>query len=97
MTEFKLDKDESKLMLLGMLYGFLNHESNLTKTDLKVFFNMYMNSDKYDSFEFEKYSDVKYLIGVDKHQFSKSIKKLVDNNWVVRNDNKFKLFGGIPF
>lgn len=82
---------------LGMLIKFFESKSKLSKTDLKVYFNMYKHSNNYDYFRFDKYSDVEYLIGVDKHQFSKSIKKLVNADCVIKYGNSFSLIGQPPF
>ena len=82
--------------LTGMLISFFDKEINISKTDLKVFFNMYQYSEN-NYFEFEKYFDVQHFIEVDKHQFSKSVKKLIKANFVVKNDNKFYLIGQAPF
>ncbi len=82
--------------LTGMLISFFDEEINISKTDLKVFFNMYQYSEN-NYFEFEKYFDVQHLIKVDKHQFSKSIKKLIKTDFVVKNNNSLKLLGQPPF
>jgi predicted transcriptional regulator len=83
--------------LTGMLNCFFDEEINFSKTDLKVFFTMYQYSNEIDYFEFNKYSDVEHLIGVDKHQFSKSIKKLIKAEFVIKNHNSFKLLSQPPF
>ncbi|WDS55452.1 hypothetical protein [Vibrio aestuarianus] len=97
MTEINCKENIDKKFLLGMLIKFFEEDVKLSKTDLKVYFNMYRYSDKYDYFKFYKYSDVKFYVGVDKHQFSKSIKKLVTAGCVVKNDNSFYLESQIPF
>lgn len=91
-----MDKQYETDFLIGMLFSFFDEKINISKTDLKVFFNMYQYSEN-NYFEFEKYFDVQHLIEVDKHQFSKSIKKLIKANFVVKNDNKFYLVGQPPF
>jgi len=84
--------------LTGMLISFFDENIKISKTDLKVYFNMYKNSNERDIFEFGKFDDVKYLIDVDKHQFSKSIKKLISVNLIVKYDNnKIKLLKQAPF
>ncbi|OBT09914.1 hypothetical protein A9267_20270 [Shewanella sp. UCD-FRSSP16_17] len=97
MKEVEYKENIETKFLMGMLIKFFEDGVKLSKTDLKVYFNMYRYSDKYDYFKFDKYSDVRFCIGVDKHQFSKSIKKLVAAECVVKNDNKFYLVGQIPF
>lgn len=97
MTEINCKENIDEKFLMGLLIKFFDDGVKLSKTDLKVYFNMYRYSDKYDYFKFDKYSDVEFYIGVDKHQFSKSIKKLVAAECVVKNDNSFYLISQIPF
>ncbi|MDE1307853.1 hypothetical protein L9W77_12910 [Vibrio aestuarianus] len=97
MTEISCKENIDKKFLTGMLITFFEEGVKLSKTDLKVYFNMYIYSDKYDYFKFDKYSDIECYVGVDKHQFSKSIKKLVAAECVVKNDNSFYLISTIPF
>ncbi|PMH37861.1 hypothetical protein BCU68_16675 [Vibrio sp. 10N.286.49.B3] len=97
MTEINCKENIDKKFLMGMLIKFFEEDIKLSKTDLKVYFHMYLYSDKHDYFKFDKYSDVEFHIGVDKHQFSKSIKKLVTAECVVKNDNSFYLISQIPF
>lgn len=97
MTEINCKENIDEKFLMGLLIKFFDDGVKLSKTDLKVYFNMYRYSDKYDYFKFDNYSDVEFYIGVDKHQFSKSIKKLVAAECVVKNDNSFYLISQIPF
>jgi hypothetical protein len=97
MTEINCKEKIDERFLMGLLIKFFEEDVKLSKTDLKVYFNMYIYSDKYDCFKFDKYSDVECYVGVDKHQFSKSIKKLVTAECVVKNDNGFYLESQIPF
>ncbi|MFW7526237.1 hypothetical protein ACODM8_19160 [Vibrio ostreicida] len=97
MIEINCKEKMDEKFLTGMLIKFFEADVKLSKTDLKVYFNMYVYSDKYDYFKFDKYSDVESYIKVDKHQFSKSIKRLVAAECVVKNDNSFYLISQIPF
>ena len=93
-----MDKQYETDFLIVMLFSFFDEKLKISKTDLKVYFNMYRNSNEIDIFEFKKYADVEYLIDVDKYQFSKSIKKLMAINLVVKYDNnKINLLGQAPF
>ena len=97
MTEINWKENIDEKFLMGMLLKFFEKGVKLSKTDLKVYFNMYRYSDKYDYFKFDKYSDVECYIEVDKHQFSKSINKLVSAECVEKNGNYFYLVGQVPF
>ncbi|QJY37648.1 hypothetical protein HOO69_14140 [Vibrio europaeus] len=74
MTEINCKENIDKKFLMGILIKFFEEDVKLSKSDLKVYFNMYIYSDEYDYFKFDKYSDVECYIKVDKYQFSKSIK-----------------------
>lgn len=97
MIEIKDVKDIDIHFLMGMIFQFCEKETKLSKTDLRVFYEMYCHSDKYNYFSFDEYSEVSYIFKLDKSSFSRSIKRLVASGFIEKTDNNFKLIAQIPF
>lgn len=90
-------QDTNLLEIKGMLFEFF--KSELSKKDLFIFFQMYIYRNKYDKFYFEKYSSFQEVIfKCDKSNFSRSVKKLIAEKWLVKlNTNEYRLLYHPPF
>ena len=92
----KFDLQEGRLDdVEGILFGFFR--SNLTKKDLFIFHEMYFYRHNYNEFKFDKYDDVEHFFNCDKSNFLRSVKKLIDAEWLIKNGNEYRLLYQAPF
>lgn len=88
-------QDSNLFEIQGMLFEFF--KSELSKKDLFIFFKMYFYRSKDDKFIFKKYEDVSVLFECDKSNFLRSVKKLIDMKWLIKNGNEYELLYHAPF